>query len=188
MSGAKLSPASRVMAAQYRVFDRLRDPRAFAAAREEGTAPDFEGFRGARQALVVTFKRSGEPVPTPVNFGLSDDGKLYFRCEPHVAKIRRLTNDPHVRLSPCNLRGKPLGPMVEARAHVLPELENERCHAIVMANWRFDTKLSEGIYDRIGVPEIYVEVTPQPNVPTQSHVDAVPRPNHSMRRPNSAGR
>ena len=147
------------MAVQYRIFDRMRHARAFEVAREEGTARDFEGFRNARQALVVTFKRSGEPVPTPINFGLSDD-KLYFRSEPHVAKIRRLKADPHVRLCPCNLRGKPLGPMVEARADVLPELENERCHGIVKANWRWDTKLLESIYDRIDVPEVYVEVTP----------------------------
>jgi uncharacterized protein len=160
MNGAKLSLPSRIMAMQYKVFDRIRHPKAFEVAREEGTAQDFEGFRGARQALVVTFKRSGEPVPTPINFGLSDEGKLYFRSEPHVAKIRRLQRDPHVRLCPCNLRGKPLGPMVEARAEVLPAPQNERCHAIVKANWRFDTKLLERTYDRLGVPEVYVEVTP----------------------------
>ena len=160
MNGAKLSLPSRIMAMQYKVFDRMRHPKAFEVARDEGTAQDFEGFRGARQALVVTFKRSGEPVPTPINFGLSDEGKLYFRSEPHVAKIRRLQRDPHVRLCPCNLRGKPLGPMVEARAEVLPAPENERCHAILKANWRFDTKLLERTYDRLGVPEVYVEVTP----------------------------
>jgi PPOX class probable F420-dependent enzyme len=163
MSDTKLSLPSRIMAVQYKVFDRMRHPRAFEVAREQGTAQDFEGFRGARQALVVTFKRSGEPVPTPINFGLSDEGKLYFRSEPHVAKIRRLKRDSHVRLCPCNLRGKPLGRMVEARAEVLPEPENERCHAIVEANWRFDTKFIERTYDRFSVPEVYVEVTPQPS-------------------------
>jgi PPOX class probable F420-dependent enzyme len=160
MSHAGLPLPSRIMAVQYKLFDRMRHPRAFDVARKEGTAQDFEGFRGARQALVVTFKRSGEPIPTPVNFGLSDDGKLYFRSEPHVAKIKRIRRDSHVRVCPCNLRGKPLGPMVEASARVLPESENERCHTIVKANWRFDTNLIERGYDRIGVPEVYVEVTP----------------------------
>ena len=145
---------------QYKVFDRMRHPRAFEVAREQGTAEDFQGFRGARQALVVTFKRSGQPVPTPINFGLCD-GKLYFRSELHVAKIKRLQRDPHVRVCPCNLRGKPLGSMVEARAVVLPQTENERGHSIVQANWRFDTKLLERTYDRFSVPEAYVEVTPQ---------------------------
>jgi uncharacterized protein len=160
MPSAKLSLPSRLMAVQYRVFDWMRHRRAFEVAHEEGTAPDFEGFRGARQALVVTFKRSGEPVPTPINFGLAE-GKLYFRSEPHVAKIRRLKREPRVRLCPCNLRGKPLGPMVEARAEILPQSENERCHAIVKANWRADTKLIERTYDRFSVPEVYVDVTPR---------------------------
>jgi PPOX class probable F420-dependent enzyme len=160
MTSSKLSLPSRLMAMQYKVVDRMRHPRAFEVAREEGTAQDFEGFQGARQALVVTFKQSGEPVPTPINFGLSG-GRLYFRSEPHVAKIRRLKRDPHVRLCPCNLRGKPLGPMVEARAEVVPQTENERCHAIVQANWRFDTRLLERTYDRFSVPEVFVEVTPQ---------------------------
>jgi PPOX class probable F420-dependent enzyme len=160
MEGTKLSLPSRIMAMQYRVFDWMRHPRAFEVAREQGTAQDFQGFHGARQALVVTFKRSGEPVPTPINFGLSD-GKLYFRSEPHVAKIKRLQRDPHVRLCPCNLRGKPLGPMVEARAEVLPRSDNERVHAIVAANWGLDTKLLERTYDRFSVPEVYVEVTPR---------------------------
>jgi PPOX class probable F420-dependent enzyme len=148
------------MALQYKVFDRARHRRAFEVAREPGTAHDFAHFRGARQALLVTFKRSGEPVPTPVNFGLSDDGKLYFRSEPHVAKIKRLKRDPHVRVGPCNLRGKPKGPMVEARARVLSQEESDRAQEVVSSNWRPETRLVEWTYDRIGVPEVYVEITP----------------------------
>jgi PPOX class probable F420-dependent enzyme len=155
-----LPRASRFMALQYRVFDRVRHRDAERVAREPGTAPDFAHLRGARQALVVTFKRSGEGVPTPVNVALSDDGKLYFRSEPHVAKIRRLTRDPHVRVCPCNVRGKPLGPAAEGRARVLPAADEERAAALVADNWRPEVRLVERGYDRIGVPEVYVEVTP----------------------------
>jgi len=160
MTGSKLPLPSRLMAAQYKVFDRARHRRAFEVAREPGTADDFGALRGARQCLLVTFRRSGEPVPTPVNFGLSDDGILYFRSEPHVGKIKRLRRDAHVRVGPCNLRGKPLGPLVEATARVLPDSEAERARAIVAANWRPEVALIERTYDRIGVPEVYVEVTP----------------------------
>lgn len=109
---------------------------------------------------MITFKRSGEPVPTPVNFGLSDDGRLYFRSEPHVAKIRRLERNPQVRLCPCSFRGKPRGELVEARARVLPASEDGRARAIVASNWRVEMKGFERTLDRIGVPEVYVEVTP----------------------------
>ena len=151
---------SRVMALQYKVNDGMRHRRAIEVARERGTAHDFEAFGGARQCLLVTFKRSGEPVPTPVNFGLSADGRLYFRSEPHVAKIRRLRRDPHVRVCPCSFRGKPLGPLVEASARVLPESENQRADEIIDSNYRRDMRLVERGYDRMGVRMAYVEVTP----------------------------
>jgi PPOX class probable F420-dependent enzyme len=150
------------MALQYKLNHLSRHPRALEVARDHGTANDFEAFRAARQCLLVTFKRSGEPVPTPVNFGLSDDGTLYFRSEPHVAKVRRLRRDPHVRVCPCTFRGKPLGPFVEATARVLPESENQRADAEIDSNYRADMRLIERGYDRIGVPMVYVEVAPSP--------------------------
>ena len=157
---AKLPPASRFMALQYKLYDNWRHRQAYELAGKQGTAPDFEHLRGARQCVVVTFKRSGEPVPTPVNFGLSDDGKLYFRSEPHVAKVKRMRRDPHVRVWPCTMRGKPLGPSAEGRARILPEEENERAYEIVASNWRADMRVIERGYDRIGVPTVYVEIAP----------------------------
>ena len=151
---------SRVMDVQYKVYDRMRHRRAFEVAREPGTAPDFSALRGARQALVVTFKRSGEPVPTPVNFGLDDEGRLYFRSEPHVAKVRRIRNDPHVRVCPCNMRGKPSGPATEGRARVVPPEEEEHAASVVASNWSASMRTFERTGDRMGIPAAYVEVTP----------------------------
>jgi PPOX class probable F420-dependent enzyme len=147
-------------AAQYKLYDRMRHPRAFEVARQEGTEPDFSALRGARQCLVVTFRRSGEPVPTPVNFGLSDDGRLYFRSEPDVAKVRRLRRDPHVRVCACNLRAKPRGPLAEGIARVLPGTESEHAYAVVSANWRTYMEPFERTLDRLGVPTVYIEVVP----------------------------
>jgi PPOX class probable F420-dependent enzyme len=148
------------MAAQYRVYDRVRSKRAFEVAAEPGTAPDFKHMRGARQALVVTFKRSGTPVPTPVNFGLDDDGRLYFRSEPDTAKIRRIERDPRVRVGPCGLFAKPQGPLADGTARVLPPEESERAHAALEENWSPGMRLFERGADRIGIDAVYVEVTP----------------------------
>ena len=160
MAGKRLPLASRAMAVQYKVYDRMRHPRAFEVARERGTASDLSALRGARQCLVITFRRSGEPVPTPVNFGLSDDGRLYFRSEPHVAKIKRIQRDPHVRVCPCNLRGKPTGPVAEGTARVLPAEESDRAAEIVASNWSAWMRPFERAGDRIGMPSVYVEITP----------------------------
>jgi PPOX class probable F420-dependent enzyme len=145
---------------QYRMLDRMRHRRAFEVADQPGTAPDFEGLRGARQGLVVSFKRSGEPVPTPVNVGLSEEGRLYFRAEPRSAKVRRIRRDPHVRVCPCNIRGKPTGPVAEGRARVLPQSKSARAESVVASNWSLPMRPLERSLDRLPIEMVYVEVEP----------------------------
>jgi uncharacterized protein len=149
----------RLVDLQYRVLDRMRHRKAFEMARRPGTAGDFDGFGGARQCLLVTFKRSGEPVPTPVNFGLAA-GRLYFRSEPRSAKVGRIRRDPRVRVCPCNLRGKPTGATVEGTARVLAGEEAERADAALAGNWTKSMKAMERGLDRLPIEIVYVEVEP----------------------------
>jgi PPOX class probable F420-dependent enzyme len=151
----------------YRVLDRLRDRRAFEVAGQPGLVANFSSLRGARQCLVVTFKRSGEPVPTPVNFGLAS-GRLYFRSEPRSAKVRRIRRDPHVRVGSCNLRGRPTGTMVEGTARVLSGEAARRADATLSGNWTPMMKLGERGIDRLPIEIVYVEVEPSPAAPEGS--------------------
>jgi PPOX class probable F420-dependent enzyme len=141
-------------------LDRLRHKAAFEIARREGIHSDFSSFRGRRQCLLLTFKRSGDAVPSPVNFGLSADGLLYFRCDPDAAKVKRMKRDPHVRVCASSFRGKPLGPLVEGTALILEGADAERAQAIVAANWDFFNRVYERTVDRMNVPITYVEVRP----------------------------
>ena len=54
---------------QYRALDRVRHRHASEMARRPGTASDFGAMRGARQCLVVTFKRSGKTIGWDPNLG-----------------------------------------------------------------------------------------------------------------------
>jgi uncharacterized protein len=149
----------RIAKLQYRFYDRMRHRDAFRVAREPGEAEDLEALRGHHYCLMVTFKRSGEPVPTPVLFGLAD-GKLYLRTEPTVGKIKRLRNDPRVRVGPCNWRGKPLGPMADGTARVVSVSENEDAYDALRANYTFGQRLYESGLDRLPIEIVYVEVVP----------------------------
>ena len=144
---------------QYRFYDRMRHKDAFRVAREPGTAPDFEDMRGAHYCLLDTFKRSGEAVPTPVLFGL-EDGRIYLRTEPDVGKVRRIRNNPRVRVGPCNWRAKPKGPMAEGTARVLPPEENDRAYGVLKRNYTFGQRQYENTIDRLPVELVYVEVSP----------------------------
>lgn len=99
-------------------------------------------------------------MPTPVWFGLDDQGLLYFHSEPRSAKVRRIRNDPHVRVAPCNMRGKPMGAAAEGRARVVGEEENARAEAVIQANYGLGRRLYEAPIDRSGLDFVYVEVTP----------------------------
>ena len=157
---AGMSVVERLADLQYRALDRARHAGAFEVAREAGTATSFASLRGARQCLLVTFKRSGEAVPTPVNFGLGGDDRVYFRSEPRSAKVRRIRRDPHVRVCACNIRGKPTGPMVEGRARVLAPGESGEAEAAVAGNWSAAMRPLERGLDLLPIETVYVEVVP----------------------------
>lgn len=157
----------RIGALYFRGMDKLRDRRAFEVADRAPTGHDFARFDTARQCLLVTYRRSGEPVPSPVNLGLSD-GKLYLRTDASTGKVKRLRRDQRVVVVPCGLRGKPLGPSVSATARILPDAEVAHADSVIAANWSPPMRLIERLLDlaskRFDVPMVHVEITPDASV------------------------
>jgi uncharacterized protein len=143
-----------------RMYDRMRDPGASTAARGEATAPDFAALRGAKYCLLVTYRRSGEPVPTPVWFGLDSEGRLYLRTEADGGKAKRIRANPSVKVAPATQRGKPTGPLAEGSARVLESPDEPRAERALQANYGLGRKLYEGLGKPLGVPLVYLEVSP----------------------------
>jgi uncharacterized protein len=109
--------AHRISRKQDRLLDRLRDRRADVAAGLPGTADSFEALIDEEFALLVTFRRSGEPEPTPVWFGMHDD-RLYVESLADVGTANRLRHDRRVRVAPCTDAERPGGLVREAaRTH-----------------------------------------------------------------------
>jgi PPOX class probable F420-dependent enzyme len=152
----------RLVKASDRLYDRMRDPAAFTAARAEATAPDFAALRGAKYCLLVTYRRSGDPVPTPVWFGLDAEGRLYVRTEGHGGKAKRIRANPRVKVAPATQRGKPTGPLAEGSARVLEPADEARAEAALKANYGLGRTLYEGLATPLGVPLVYLEVCPAP--------------------------
>jgi PPOX class probable F420-dependent enzyme len=105
----------------------------------------------------VSYKRDGEPVPTPVWFGVDEEGRLYFRSFTSAAKLRRLERNPRVLIAPCTMRGKPLGPSAPGTARILGE-HDEHGEATIQSNYGLFRRTYEST---AGAAEgRYVEVTP----------------------------
>ena len=143
------------------VYLRMRHRDAWSSAAAETIAPEhgFQSLRGRKYCLLTTFRKSGEPIPTPVWFGLAD-GRVFFRTEAAVGKVKRIRSNPRVRVAPCTLRGKPLGAPVEGRARVLEAHDSERAERAIAANYGLFRKLYEGVGSRLSIELLYVEIEP----------------------------
>jgi PPOX class probable F420-dependent enzyme len=96
-------------------------------------AMGFAAFAGHKYLNLETFKKSGEGVETPVWFAAdtsanldSNDAKLYIYTIGVSGKVKRIRNNPRVRIAPCDMRGKVLGEWVEARAEIVTGEEAAR--------------------------------------------------------------
>jgi hypothetical protein len=150
---------SRRLDLQNRFYDLVRS-RAAKRAAEHSAPGRFDHLSGHKYCLVVTFKRDGAAVPTPVWFGQDDEGRLYFRTGADVAKVRRIRNNPRVLIAPCGVRGKPLGPSVEGMARVLAAGDRQRAETAIQSNYGLGRRLYESAADAVGGDEAYVEVIP----------------------------
>lgn len=145
----------------FRGMDKMRHRDAFDVGAPTGT--DFTGFEKYHQIVLVTFKRSGEAVPSPINHGVAD-GKLYVRTDASTGKVKRIRNNPNVLVVASSLRGKPSGPVVAGVARILAETEYAHADAVIAANWSLPMKLFERGLDKgsqtMGVPMAFIEITP----------------------------
>jgi len=98
-----------------------------------GEAMGFETFVGHKYLNLETFKKSGEGVRTPVWFAAdpsvrldSSDAKLFVYTIGVSGKVKRIRNNPRVRIAPCTASGKLLGDWVDARAEIVTGEEAAR--------------------------------------------------------------
>ena len=150
-----MSVMDRVERASSRFYDAIRSGK---AREEEPTASGFEHLAGHKYALLVTYRRSGEAVPTPVWFGVDATGRFYCRTGKLAAKAKRIRNNPRVRVAPCTVRGVPKGPFAEGTARVCNQAEHEHAEATLQSNYGLGRKLYEGSAG--SMEAYYLEVTP----------------------------
>jgi uncharacterized protein len=118
-----------------------------------------EDVRAHKRALLVTYRRNGTPVPTPV-WAAEADGRLYVRSERASGKAKRLRRDPRMLVAPCTVRGKPLGAPFEATAGMLPAELEPHAERALAGRYGLGRALFEWAMDRLRVDMGYLEITP----------------------------
>jgi len=104
--------------------------------------------RTARQKLdreryisLATFRRSGEEVATPVWFA-ERAGKFYVFTAAGSGKVKRLRNDPRIRVAACGPRGRLRGEWLdgEARRTDDPVVESD-AYAALLAKYGWQMRV-----------------------------------------------
>ncbi|GAA3462012.1 MULTISPECIES: PPOX class F420-dependent oxidoreductase [Saccharothrix] len=80
--------------------------------------------------LLTTFRRSGVAVPTPV-WVAHDGSALYAWSAADAGKVKRIRNNGEVRIGPCDVRGRPTGEQVPARASLMDREGSERVRSMI---------------------------------------------------------
>jgi PPOX class probable F420-dependent enzyme len=102
----------------------------------------FAAFAGQKYLNLETFKKNGQGVKTPVWFAAepsekldSTEAKLYVYTIGISGKVKRIRNNPAVKVAPCDMRGGLKGDWVAARAEILTGTEAE--HGMQLLNKKY---------------------------------------------------
>ncbi|HEX6562175.1 MAG TPA: PPOX class F420-dependent oxidoreductase [Nitrososphaera sp.] len=87
-------------------------------------AADLSQFEGKQCINLETYRKTGQPVATPVWFTI-DGNRLFVVTKSDTGKVKRLRNNEAVRVMPCGMRGEPKGEWVGAKARFATPEETE---------------------------------------------------------------
>jgi PPOX class probable F420-dependent enzyme len=152
--------AERLSRFSNKMYDRMRSKKAFTIRAEDAVERDFEPLRGHKYATLVTFRKSGEAMPSPVWFGLDGAGRAYIHTMQDVGKVKRIRNNGKALIVASTTRGKPTGPVLAGTARVVPEDEWPHAEAALAAAYGTGRKIYQRMLGDTEGLGTYIEVSP----------------------------
>jgi PPOX class probable F420-dependent enzyme len=87
-------------------------------------------FADQKYLNLETRRKTGQPVATPVWF-VEEHGTFYIYSLANAGKVKRIRQNPRVRIVPCDVRGHPTGAWADATARILAAQEATRGHQLL---------------------------------------------------------
>ncbi len=118
----------------------------------------LDRFAGHKYLSLETFRKTGVGVRTPVWFA-QNDGELLLYTLADSGKVKRIRNNPRVRVAPSDMRGKLLGDWADATARFLEG--NEARQANHLLNQKYWLKRLFDWTSRLRrTPRVYLAIRP----------------------------
>ena len=87
-------------------------------------------FVREKHISLETYRKTGEAVRTPVWF-IEENGELLVRTDSSTGQIKRIRNNPRVRIAPCNARGTVKGRWVDGEARMIESESSEHVFSLL---------------------------------------------------------
>lgn len=103
-----------------------------------------------------TYKKSGQAVRTPVWFVISD-GQIFVLTSQNTGKIKRIRNNPTIKIMPCGIRGDSKGEWVDGLARIATESEMQNTIRLRYKKYGFRAKII-GLFKKDNLAGIAIKI------------------------------
>ena len=105
-------------------------------------------FADAKYLSLETFRKTGMGVRTPVWFAQEPGQPLFYvYSEADAGKVKRIRNNPKVRVTPCTMRGNVRGAWVDGRARICDG--DEAAHGQQLLRHKYWQKIVGDFFGRL---------------------------------------
>ena len=120
----------------------------------------FAQLDGEHYISLESFKRNGDGVKTPVWF-VRHDEVLYVYTEADSWKVKRIRNNPRVRVAACTVRGQVKGPWFDGAASIIEG--DERLAADRLLDRKYFLKRLGNLFTRLtGRQRAWIRISARP--------------------------
>ncbi len=111
---------------------------------------------GHKYINLETYKKSGQAVRTPVWFVISDE-QIFVLTSQNTGKIKRIRNNPAIKIMPCGIRGDSKGEWVEGLARIATESEMQNIIKLRYKKYGFRAKII-GLFKKDNLAGIAIKI------------------------------
>ena len=120
---------------------------------------DLKAFENEQYMSLETYRKTGVAIATPVWFAVKD-GVFYIYSVADAGKVKRIRNNPKVRIAPCKFRGELKGEWVDATAHIVTGSDEDRSHDLLDRKYGWKKRIGTWYSRLIGRQRAVIAITP----------------------------
>jgi uncharacterized protein len=126
-------------------------------AQVSAAGDNLSRFVHEKHISIETYRKTGDAVRTPVWF-VEENGELFIRTDSDSGKVKRIRNNPKVRVATSNMRGTVKGSWVEGEARIIEPESFEHVFSLLRKKYgmfyriiRFTERFSRGKAKPVGL-------------------------------------